>query len=122
MTRKLRLPFYAALALSLALPLGVGAQEQPPQGQQEQRRPRPEPKDSQALPPESVTRHTLQLPGRTLSFTATAGHLTLADPQGAPQAEMNPEYHLPTDSTVDADYASDIARLVTAAAWIAATR
>lgn len=89
MTRKLRLPLYAALFLSLALPIRAGAQEQQPQGQQqEQRRPRPEARDTQALPPESVTRHTLQLPGRTLSFTATAGHLTLADPQGAPQAEI----------------------------------
>jgi bacterial leucyl aminopeptidase len=41
---------------------------------------------------------------------------------GAPPAEMNPEYHLPTDATVDAGYAADIARLVTAAAWFAATR
>jgi carboxypeptidase C (cathepsin A) len=89
MTRQLCLPLYAALALSLALPLGAGAQEQPPQGpQQEQRRPRPEARDPQALPPESVTRHSLQLPGRTMQFTATAGHLTLADPQGAPQAEI----------------------------------
>jgi carboxypeptidase C (cathepsin A) len=39
------------------------------------------------LPPESVTRHDLVLPGRTLRFTATAGHLTLTDPQGTPQAE-----------------------------------
>jgi carboxypeptidase C (cathepsin A) len=89
MTRKLRLPLYAALLLSMAMPLGAGAQEQQPQGQQqEQRRPRPEARDAQALPPESVTRHSLQLPGRTLSFTATAGHLTLADQQGAPQAEI----------------------------------
>jgi bacterial leucyl aminopeptidase len=41
---------------------------------------------------------------------------------GAPPAEMNPEYHLPTDATVDTGYAADIARLVTAAAWVAATR
>ncbi len=41
---------------------------------------------------------------------------------GAPSAEMNPDYHLPTDATVDAGYAADIARVVTAAAWVAATR
>ncbi len=41
---------------------------------------------------------------------------------GAPPADMNPEYHLPSDLTVDAGYAADIARLVTAAAWVAATR
>ena len=94
MTRSPRLPLYAALMLSLALPLGAGAQEQgggreQAQGQQQEaRRPRPEARDAQALPAESVTRHTLQLPGRTLSFTATAGHLTLTDQQGAPQAEI----------------------------------
>ncbi|MBJ6125748.1 S10 family peptidase [Microvirga splendida] len=73
----------AALSLFIIVPF-AGAQEQQAQGQQqqqEQRRPRPEAREAQALPPESVTRHTLQLPGRTLSFTATAGHLTLADPQ-----------------------------------------
>src|SRR5690606_36145342 len=43
---------------------------------------------TQNLPPESVTRHTLDLPGRTLEFTAKAGHLTLTDPQGTPQANM----------------------------------
>ena len=41
---------------------------------------------------------------------------------GAPSAEMNPEYHLPTDTMVDVGYAADIARLITAAAWVAATR
>ena len=41
---------------------------------------------------------------------------------GAPEEEMNPEYHLPTDRTVNAGYAADIARLVAASAWIAATR
>ena len=94
MTRAMRLPLYAALALFLAMPLGAGAQEQAgnreqqSQGQQESRRSRPEAREAQPLPPESVTRHSLQLPGRTLSFTATAGHLTLTDQQGAPQAEI----------------------------------
>jgi Zn-dependent M28 family amino/carboxypeptidase len=41
---------------------------------------------------------------------------------GAPEEEMNPEYHLPTDRTINAGYAADIARLVAASAWIAATR
>jgi Zn-dependent M28 family amino/carboxypeptidase len=41
---------------------------------------------------------------------------------GAPPAEMNPQYHLPTDLTINARYAADIARLVTAAAWVTATR
>jgi bacterial leucyl aminopeptidase len=41
---------------------------------------------------------------------------------GAPPEEMNPNYHLPTDAVINAGYAADIARLITAAAWIAATR
>jgi leucyl aminopeptidase len=40
----------------------------------------------------------------------------------APPAEMNPRYHMPTDAEVNAGYAADIARLMTAAAWVAATR
>lgn len=91
MTRLARLPLYAALCLSLTVPITSLAQEQ--QGgreqageRQEARRPRAE--ESQRLPPESVTRHTLELPGRTLRFTATAGSLTLTDQQGAPQAEI----------------------------------
>ncbi|EIM28328.1 S10 family peptidase [Microvirga lotononidis] len=98
MTRATRLPVYAALVLSLAMPLAAGAQEQSgnreqqaqqTQGQQQEaRRPQAPARNAQALPPESVTRHSLQLPGRTLSFTATAGHLTLTDQQGSPQAEI----------------------------------
>ena len=36
--------------------------------------------------------------------------------------EPNPEYHLPTDTVVNPAYAADIARLLAAAAWVAATR
>jgi len=43
--------------------------------------------ETSRLPPEAVTRHALELPGRTLRFTATAGALTLTDPQGSPVAE-----------------------------------
>jgi carboxypeptidase C (cathepsin A) len=46
------------------------------------------PNDQRRLPPDSVTRHTLELPGRTLRFTATAGSLPLRDPQGGLQAEI----------------------------------
>jgi len=35
---------------------------------------------------------------------------------------MNPNYHLPTDAVINPGYAGDIARVVTAAAWIAATQ
>lgn len=89
MTRAFRLPLYAALCLSLALPFGAGAQEQ--QGQQQGQRQeasRPRSEEQPRLPPESVTRHTIELPGKTLQFTATAGSLTLTNQEGAPQAEI----------------------------------
>ncbi len=40
------------------------------------------------LPPDSTTRHTLALPGRTLDFTATAGSIRLFDDKGEPQADI----------------------------------
>jgi carboxypeptidase C (cathepsin A) len=40
------------------------------------------------LPPASVTRHTLDLPGRTLHFTATAGSIRLPGPNGVPEADI----------------------------------
>jgi carboxypeptidase C (cathepsin A) len=40
------------------------------------------------LPPDSITKHTLALPGRTLDFTATAGSIRLFDDKGEPQAEI----------------------------------
>lgn len=47
--------------------------------------PRPTPAK---LPPPQTRSHTLALPGRSLSFTSTAGSVTLTDGQGAPQAEL----------------------------------
>lgn len=41
-----------------------------------------------SLPPDSVTKHTLALPGRTLSFTATAGSIMLHDGKGKPIADI----------------------------------
>src|SRR3954447_21682329 len=40
------------------------------------------------LPPDSTTRHTLALPGRTLAFAATAGSIRLFDDKGEPQADL----------------------------------
>lgn len=40
------------------------------------------------LPPDSVTKQTLALPGRTLAFTATAGSIRLFDDKGEPQADI----------------------------------
>src|SRR6202034_4839367 len=40
------------------------------------------------LPPDSTTKQTLVLPGRTLAFTATAGSIRLFDDKGDPQADI----------------------------------
>ncbi|HXI06926.1 MAG: S10 family peptidase [Bradyrhizobium sp.] len=40
------------------------------------------------LPPDATTRHSLALPGRTLSFTAIAGSIRLFDDKGEPQADI----------------------------------
>lgn len=40
------------------------------------------------LPPDSTTRQTLDLPGRSLAFTATAGSIRLFDGKGEPQADI----------------------------------
>ena len=40
------------------------------------------------LPPDSTTKQTLELPGRTLSFTATAGSIRLFDDKGEAQADI----------------------------------
>ncbi|TKV80264.1 peptidase S10 [Bradyrhizobium elkanii] len=40
------------------------------------------------LPPDSSTKHTLELPGRTLAFVATAGSIRLFDDKGEPQADI----------------------------------
>src|SRR5438876_138377 len=40
------------------------------------------------LPPDSTTKQTLALSGRTLSFTATAGSIRLFDDKGEPQADI----------------------------------
>jgi carboxypeptidase C (cathepsin A) len=40
------------------------------------------------LPPDSTTKQTLALPGRTLAFTATAGSILLFNDKGEPQADI----------------------------------
>ena len=40
------------------------------------------------LPPDSTTKQTLTLPGRSLSFTATAGSIRLNDGKGEPEADI----------------------------------
>jgi carboxypeptidase C (cathepsin A) len=40
------------------------------------------------LPPDSTTKQTIDLPGRSLTFTATAGSIRLFDDKGEPQADI----------------------------------
>ena len=40
------------------------------------------------LPPDSTTKQTLDLPGRTLNFTATAGSIRVFDGKGEPLADI----------------------------------
>ena len=40
------------------------------------------------LPPDTTTHHTLDLPGRTLHFSATAGAIRLSDDKNAPRADI----------------------------------
>jgi carboxypeptidase C (cathepsin A) len=42
----------------------------------------------QGLPADRTTGHVVELPGRTLHFSATAGSITLSDAKGAPEAEI----------------------------------
>jgi carboxypeptidase C (cathepsin A) len=99
-----------ALVLALLLPLpGPVAAQAPGEAQAPQGRDRPDEQGPRArgerpsgerpsgeggaaegrhLPAEAVTRHAIELPGRTLRFTATAGSLPLTDPQGRLQAEV----------------------------------
>jgi carboxypeptidase C (cathepsin A) len=44
--------------------------------------------EQRRLPPDSTTKQTLTLPGRTLSFTATAGSIRIFDDKGEPQADI----------------------------------
>ena len=44
--------------------------------------------EQRRLPPDSTTKQTLALPGRTLTFTATAGSIRLSDDKGEPQADI----------------------------------
>lgn len=58
------------------------------------------------LPPDSTTKHTLTLPGRTLSFSAIAGSIRLFDDKGEPQADV-------AYTSYQLDGAGDAARPVT---------
>jgi carboxypeptidase C (cathepsin A) len=61
-----------------AAPGGHGTANSPAAATAEQRR----------LPPDSTTKQTVVLPGRTLAFTATAGSIRLFNDRGDPQADI----------------------------------
>jgi carboxypeptidase C (cathepsin A) len=48
----------------------------------------PEAAEQHRLPPDSTTKQTLALPGRTLAFKATAGSIRLFNDKGEPQADI----------------------------------
>jgi carboxypeptidase C (cathepsin A) len=78
-------PIAAVLAmLMLAVPASAQPHPEPPRaGAPEQQHP--------AVPPplpSATTHHTLELPGRTLHFTATVGAIRLTDAQDQPQADV----------------------------------
>ncbi len=66
----------SAPPLSAATPSAVPSQSAPPAV------------DPSRLPADLTTHHALELPGRTLHFTATAGSIRLHDDKNAPQADV----------------------------------
>ena len=74
-----------ALLFAVWLPTAASAQTQP---QAPQSRPASGPAEGRRLPTDVTSLHTLELPGRTLRFRATAGSLPLVDPTGTVQAEI----------------------------------
>jgi len=75
-------PFWLLAALLLLGAPGFAQTAPAPAGAGAETEPRP------PLPKDSVTHHSLTLPGRTLRFTATAGSFRLTDAQGRPQADI----------------------------------
>jgi carboxypeptidase C (cathepsin A) len=94
-----------ALALAaFALPAATFAQDAPPQAQTppaaatpERRAPVTPPRanittapnpEQHRLPPDSTTKQTLALPGRTLAFSASVGSIRLYNDKGEPEADI----------------------------------
>jgi carboxypeptidase C (cathepsin A) len=75
---------------SSATPTGQKAgAAQPPGGRRAAETPAtPAVAEQHKLPPDSTTKQTVDLPGRSLSFTATAGSVRLFDGKGEPQADI----------------------------------
>jgi len=92
---------FALLLLALLFAVGARAEDAPqpkpaatPSGQKAGAEGRgstanpPAAAEQHRLPPDSTTKQTLALPGRTLDFTAIAGSIRLFDDKGEPQADI----------------------------------
>jgi carboxypeptidase C (cathepsin A) len=86
-----------ALCLALCWAASVRAQDGPapseqPKAGEKGGRPNapagPAAAEQHRLPPDSTTKQTVVLPGRTLAFSATAGSIRLFDGKGEPQADI----------------------------------
>ena len=76
-------------ALSLAAIALIGSRAvADAQGQPPAARPDDHAGETRRLPADVTTHHTLELPGRTLHFAATAGAMLLTDERQAPRAEL----------------------------------
>jgi carboxypeptidase C (cathepsin A) len=83
-----RLAWIAAVLVMPMLAVPASAQPHPEPPHPELARPE-QPRQPVPPPlPSAITRHTLELPGRTLHFTATAGAIRLTDAQDQPQADV----------------------------------
>jgi carboxypeptidase C (cathepsin A) len=97
--------WFALALLVCSMAVGVRAEDAPPPQQQPAATPSgqkagggggrgantptsPAVAEQHRLPPDSTTKQTLALPGRTLDFTATAGSIRLFDDKGEPQADI----------------------------------
>lgn len=86
-----RLSLCLVAALTLALSLAPARAQQAPDDHAP-RKPRAErdaaPERPRPPPPDAVTHQSLDLPGRTLHFTATAGFTRIVGEDGAPEADI----------------------------------
>lgn len=104
-----RITFIAAALVALLMVADVRAQDAattppasqtpaatpPPSGQKATKAgerantpPSPTAAERNRLPPDSTTKHALELPGRKLAFTATAGSIRLFDNKSEPEADI----------------------------------
>jgi carboxypeptidase C (cathepsin A) len=79
---------HSLLTMLLAAPLALAAYGQAPDPQPSKHEAATPAGDIHHLPADVTTQHTLELPDRTLRFSATAGAVRLADDKGAPRADV----------------------------------